>query len=248
MTASAKAVNGLSTGKKPRDDKHRTDFRFRVPARTDRKHSWSQHAKAGTHLYRVLRRWEFLAAQNDGFIYEATGTTAKSAHPYGQKDGAPSNRTAQRIKKFCRKNGIIGEDADGTSNRKYIVRGFLLNDHSDRCHLVDGYHVFTPPDDAPVSRPCRRKSRVMTHPVSRLMSHLVSQQCQRKRLMRRQLKKNPREVVRDLVSVLVWGLVSLSHMSHVNHMSLLNQAVAPQQTLWRWRRRKNQRPQLLPLT
>jgi hypothetical protein len=119
----------------------RSDFHFKVPARSDRKHSWSQHADSDSYLYQVLRRWEHLAKLNHGFVYETTGATAKNAHHYRQDD-APCKRVVRRIKAFCREKGIISEEARGTSQWGHRVRGFYLANHADCCRMMDGYHVF----------------------------------------------------------------------------------------------------------
>ena len=119
----------------------RTDFRFRVPARPDRKHGWSQHAKSKSFFYQVLRRFEILAALNDGFIHEGTATTASKVHHY-RKEDAPVRQVVQRIKAFLREKGIIGEEVSGTNRFGHSVRGFYLAKHGACCRTIDGFHVF----------------------------------------------------------------------------------------------------------
>ena len=121
----------------------RADFRFKVPARSDRKHSWSQHADSGSFFYQVLRRWEHLAAMNHGFIYETTGNTAKNAHHY-REDDAPCKRVVRRIKAFCREKGFISADMMGRSQWGHVVRGFYLADHAKCCRKLTGQHVVFP--------------------------------------------------------------------------------------------------------
>jgi hypothetical protein len=122
---------------------NRSDFTFRVPARSDRKHSLGQHADSDSHFYQVLRRWVHLAAMNEGFVYEKTATTAKNSHHYRQLD-APVRHVVQRIKAFCREKGIISEDTWGTSQWGNRVRGFYLADHAVCCQLIDGCYAFVP--------------------------------------------------------------------------------------------------------
>jgi hypothetical protein len=119
---------------------NRADFHFKVPARSDRKHSWKQHADADSYLYQILGRWENLAAMNHGFVHETTATTAKNAHHYRQND-APVKRVVQRIKKFLREKGIISEEVWGTNRWGHRVRGFYLAEHATCCRTVNGFHV-----------------------------------------------------------------------------------------------------------
>jgi len=119
---------------------NRSDFRFKVPARSDRKHSWAQHADSGGHLYQFLRRCDYLAAKNGGFVYERTGTTAKKTTGY-RKNNSPHRVSVQRMKKWCREKGFASEDCWGTNQWGHRVRGFWWARHEDCCRVVDGMHV-----------------------------------------------------------------------------------------------------------
>ncbi|MGC2507645.1 MAG: hypothetical protein WA369_13350 [Candidatus Acidiferrales bacterium] len=93
---------------------------------------------------------EFMAAKHDGFVYERTAATARKLHAYRSPDNRPRLRTAQRVKRFLREVGIIGQNGLGLSNRGHVVNGFRLADHDACCKVKDGWCIFQP-----VSPPCR---------------------------------------------------------------------------------------------